>query len=54
MSGRCQRPRPHRRFESPQHDIDAGLDIGILIAEFADSGFGAQKRDAAARDDDRR
>ena len=39
-----------RRFESPQHDIDAGLDIGILIAEFADSGLGAQKRNAAARE----
>ena len=40
-----------RRFESPQHDIDAGLDIGILVAEFADSGLGAQQRNAAACDD---
>src|SRR5208282_4434618 len=40
-----------RRLKSPQHDIDAGLDIGILVAELADRGLGAQQRHASARND---
>ena len=40
-----------RRLERPEHDVDAGLDVGILVAELADRGLGAQERDAAARND---
>ena len=34
-----------------QHDIDAGLHIGIVVAQLADSFLGAQQRHAAARHD---
>ena len=34
-----------------QHDVDAGLDVGIVVGELADRLLGAQQRDAAARDD---
>ncbi len=40
---------PDRRFESPQHDIDAGLDTGILIVEFAYSGLCQSKLWARVR-----
>ena len=34
-----------------QHDVDAGLDVGIVGAELVDRLLGAQQRDAAARHD---
>ena len=40
-----------RRLKRPEHDVDAGLDVGILVAELADRGLGAQQRHAASRHD---
>src|SRR6202022_2956546 len=40
-----------RRLERALHDLDAGLDVGILGFELLDRLLGAQKRDAAARHD---
>src|SRR5208282_4799997 len=40
-----------RSLNPPQHEIDAGLDIGIFVAELADRRLGAQQRNATARDD---
>src|ERR1700681_78897 len=40
-----------RRFQRFQHDIDTGLDVGIVVVDTADGFFGAQQRDAAARHD---
>jgi hypothetical protein len=39
------------RLKRPEHDVDAGLDVGILVAELADRRLGAQQRDAAAGHD---
>ena len=33
---------PDRRLNRPQYEIDAGLDIGIFVAELADRRLGAQ------------
>src|SRR4029077_4164034 len=33
-------------LKRPEHDVDAGLDVGILVAELADRRLGAQQRDA--------
>src|SRR5580704_315583 len=41
----------HRRFQRPEHDIDAGLDIVIVVGDAANGLLGTQQRDAAARDD---
>src|SRR5208283_4925080 len=40
-----------RRLERPQHDVDAGLHVGILTVELADGGLGAQERNPSARND---
>src|SRR5262249_30113497 len=40
-----------RRLERLQHDVDAGLDVRIVVVDLADRLLGAQQRDAAARDD---
>ena len=40
-----------RRLERPEHDVDAGLNVGVLALELADGGLGAQQRDAAAGND---
>src|SRR5262245_65689987 len=42
---------PHRRFQRLEHDVDAGLDVGVLVGDPADRLLGAQQRDAAARHD---
>src|SRR5207248_2048927 len=41
----------HRSFQRFQHDINAGLHVGILVVDAADRLLGAQQRDAAARHD---
>src|ERR1700733_9164061 len=38
-------------LKRPEHDVDAGLDVRILVAELADRGLGPQQRDAAAGHD---
>src|SRR5208337_2958126 len=38
-------------FERAQHDLDAGLLVGVLALELGDRGLGAQQRNAAARND---
>src|ERR1700676_3144872 len=40
-----------RRFQRLQHDIDAGLDVGIVVVDAADGLLGTQQGDAAARHD---
>src|SRR5205085_8074414 len=40
-----------RRLERALHDLDAGLDVGILGLELLDRLLAAQQRDAAARHD---
>ncbi len=40
-----------RRLERPQHDADAGLDVGVLALELADGGLGAQQRDSSTGND---
>ena len=40
-----------RRFERLGHDVDAGLDVGIVRLQRIDGLLGAQQRDAAARHD---
>src|SRR5262249_51373307 len=42
---------PRRRFQRLEHDIDAGLYVGIAVGDLADRLLGAQERDAAARHD---
>src|SRR6516165_2317962 len=42
---------PRRRFQRLEHDIDAGLYVGIAVGDLADGLLGAQERDAAARHD---
>src|SRR5208283_1459420 len=37
-----------RRLERPEHNVDAGLDVGILVAQLADRGLGAQERHSAS------
>jgi hypothetical protein len=38
-----------RRLERPEHNVDAGLDVRIIVLELADRGLGAQQGRAAAR-----
>jgi hypothetical protein len=38
-----------RRLERPKHNVDAGLDVRIIVLELADRGLGAQHGRAAAR-----
>src|SRR6202161_3185090 len=38
-------------LKRPEHDVDAGLDVGVLVAELADRRLGPQQRDAAAGHD---
>src|ERR1700757_385803 len=45
------RDLPRRRFQRLEHDIDAGLYVGIAVGDLADRLLGAQERDAAARHD---
>src|SRR5215470_16211320 len=40
-----------RRFKSLEHDIDAGLDVRILVLNAADCLLGTEQGDAAARND---
>ena len=40
-----------RLLKRPEHDVDAGLDIFIFVAELADRRLGAQQRDTAAGND---
>ena len=40
-----------RRLERLQHDVDAGLLVGVVALELGDRRLGAQQRDAAAGDD---
>jgi len=42
---------PHRCFQRLEHDVDAGLDVGVLVGDPADRLLGAQQRHAAARHD---
>src|SRR5215813_3589215 len=42
---------PRRRFQRFEHDVDAGLHVGIAVGDLADRLLGAQERDAAARHD---
>src|SRR5262245_37520405 len=42
---------PHRRFQRLEHDVDAGLDVGVVVADPANCLLGAEKRNAAARHD---
>src|SRR4029079_13760926 len=41
----------NRGFQRLQHDIDTGLDVGIVVMDAADGLLGAQQRHAAARHD---
>ena len=41
----------NQSLKRPEHDVDAGLDVAIVAAEFSDRGLGAQKRNAAPRHD---
>src|SRR6185312_8573354 len=41
----------HRGFQRLQHDVDAGLDVGVVVGDAADRLLGAQQRHAAARHD---
>src|SRR5579863_228305 len=41
---------PNGRFERLEHDVDAGLLVGVLALELADRRLGAEQRDAAAGD----
>src|SRR6185503_311848 len=41
----------NRSFQRLQHDIDTGLDVGIVVVDAADGLLGAQERHAAARHD---
>src|SRR4029077_5114907 len=34
---------PDRGFERPEHDVDAGLDVLVVVGELADRGPGAQE-----------
>ena len=38
-----------RGLERPEHNVDAGLDVRIIVLELADRGLGAQRGCAAAR-----
>ena len=38
-----------RRLERPEHNVDAGLDVRIIVLELADRGLGAQQGRAATR-----
>ena len=40
-----------RSLQRLQHDVDAGLDLGVVVGELADRRLGAQQRDAAAGHD---
>src|SRR6202043_2539986 len=40
-----------RRFQRLQHDVDAGLHIGVVVVDATDRLLGAQQRHAAARHD---
>src|SRR5262249_41397249 len=42
---------PYRAFQRLEHDVDAGLDVGVVVVDAADRLLGAQERDAAARHD---
>jgi hypothetical protein len=38
-------------LKRPEHDVDAGLDVGIVVAKLADRRLGAQQCDAASGHD---
>jgi hypothetical protein len=40
-----------RRASTPEHNVDAGLDVRIIVLELADCGLGAQQGHAAAPND---
>src|SRR5277367_6141660 len=40
-----------RRFDGLEHDVDAGLDVGIAVGQLTDRLLGAKESDAAARHD---
>ena len=40
-----------RSLERLEHDVDAGLHVGVVVGQLADRLLGAQQRDAAARHD---
>ncbi len=48
LHARVLRDLADRGLKRPEHDVDAGLDVGIVAAELSDRRLGAQQCDAAS------